>query len=136
MRVWKNERGLTLTELMAAVVILGIVAVPVTSIGTTFLQWYQEDQQLNEVVLLASRVMVIAKAEVERTGTRELAGEKGSGRDGNMKWSVITSDYKLNDELVEGLIQLDVVVKYPDVQDPAQTHEYLLTAVARPRVQP
>jgi len=136
MRVWKNERGLTLTELMAAVVIMGIVAVPLTSLGTSFLHSYQADQQVHQAVLLAERKMVLAKSEVESTG--ELSDEKRKGTDNElgMSWTIDKQPFRRDGQEISGLHELTITVHYKDPLDPEQQGEYTLTALARPRVQP
>ncbi|PWK06252.1 PilW family protein [Tumebacillus permanentifrigoris] len=67
-QAWKNERGMTLLEMMAAVVILVLVAIPLTSIGTTVYRWYKEDEQKNRGVLVAEQRILEVKNELEQTG--------------------------------------------------------------------
>jgi prepilin-type N-terminal cleavage/methylation domain-containing protein len=131
MRVWKNERGLTLTELMAAVVILGLVAVPLTSLGTTVLTWYREDQSLNDAVLLAESKMLLAKMEVERTGT--LADDDKWVNEGTMRWK---AEVKEDFQSISGLNEVIVTVSYPPTPDSEKRSTYELKAVARVRVNP
>jgi prepilin-type N-terminal cleavage/methylation domain-containing protein len=89
MRLWTNERGLTLIELLLAVVILGLVVVPLMNIGTTALTWHHEDVQRNQAVLLADREMQEIKRYVETNGP-VLPGTVAGGTDPEtgLKWRV------------------------------------------------
>ncbi|MBL0387068.1 prepilin-type N-terminal cleavage/methylation domain-containing protein [Tumebacillus sp. ITR2] len=119
--IWKNERGLTLIELMAAVVILVLVAIPLSSIGTTVYRWYKEDQQKNEAVLFAEQTVQDQKKVLENTGYTFDEPQHVitiEDADANGLQAVVT----LTPHLFEGatlptdsLIDVEVEVKGPDL---------------------
>lgn len=137
MRILQNERGLTLIEVLAAVVILSIVALPMMRLGTTALQTHAESQQRNQAVLLAEEVMDEAKGFVESTG--DVPPERQQGQDAatGLNWSVQPEMY--TDETgteVPDLITLTVTVEMPDNPAGYRTsngHDVVLETVARRR---
>jgi prepilin-type N-terminal cleavage/methylation domain-containing protein len=123
--LWKNERGLTLTELLAAVVLLGLVVVPLTNLGTTALRWHREDAQKNEAVVLADSKMIDIKRYVMQNG-RTLPSEliQGTFPSTDLTWQVITEANSATDlplEQVNGiplpeLVHVELVVHGPDLE--------------------
>lgn len=94
-QLWKNEQGLTLIEVLAAVVILVLVAIPFTSMGTTLYRWSQEDAEKNRAVLFAEQLMQQQRAQFEKTGWIEAELEDSTG-----EWSQTFVQQELQAELV------------------------------------
>lgn len=124
--LWKNERGLTLTELLAAVVLLGLIVVPLTNIGTTALRWHREDVQRNQALDLAGSKFVEVKAHVMRAGrTLPEPLVQGTFPDTGLNWQVVTDgehSRQLPVQVLEGqpipeLIRVEMVVTDARLQE-------------------
>jgi len=138
--LWKNEQGLTLTELLAAVVLLGLIVVPLTNIGTTALRWHREDVQRNHALDLAGSKFLEVKTHVMREG-RSLPEPlvKGTFPDTELNWQVVTDgEYsrelplqQLDGQPIPELVRVELVVT------DSRLHEITrLETVVRTREQP
>ncbi|HEU4965133.1 MAG TPA: prepilin-type N-terminal cleavage/methylation domain-containing protein [Bacilli bacterium] len=129
MRIRLGERGLTLLELMAAVVILTLVALPVMRLGTTALAVHVESQTRNEGVLLAEDILDQAKGFVERDGA---VSQEQIEVVTDLTYSLTTTPFAETDGVeIPDLVQVTVTVQMPGSPEPV-----MLETVVRRREAP
>ncbi|MGZ4135616.1 MAG: type IV pilus modification PilV family protein [Tumebacillaceae bacterium] len=131
LRAWKTESGVTLVELMAAIVVLGIVVIPFTNIGTTIWKQYALDSQTNEAVLLAEQKLDEARNVLETGNTLSAQQLEGVGED-ELVWSITVSTHAMSDPGLGPLTDVTVTVTRPESLHPATTNTLVtLSTVVR-----
>ncbi|KEO82695.1 type IV pilus modification PilV family protein [Tumebacillus flagellatus] len=129
----KNEQGLTLLELLIAVVVLTIVALPLTSIGTTVYRWYKEDQLKNQAVLLAEQTVQEQKAVLEVNGFTYPDDPHVVTLDPNVDGLQATVTLQRHDfgtpdvPVTHALVDVTVEIKGPDLEQAGGARKALTT---------
>jgi Tfp pilus assembly protein PilE len=125
---------MTLLELMAAVVILVLVAIPLTSIGTTVYRWYKEDEQKTRAVLVAEQRILELKKDLEPSGWtygEEAPKTLEQTEPYNLETTVELTKHRMDatdeNSAVNELIDVTVKVLGPDLEHPGVAKKTLTT---------
>lgn len=111
LQVWKQERGVSLWELLVAVSILATLAIAFTGAGTAYFSWHRQDVLENQEVLLAEQKLDQAKQIVESGGTLTAAQLSGTTAD-RYSWQIITTPHVLDGADNPSLTDLKITIRY------------------------
>jgi prepilin-type N-terminal cleavage/methylation domain-containing protein len=130
LRSWGNQKGVTLTELMAAVVVLGIVVIPFTNIGTTIWKQYAVNKATNEATIVAEQHLDEARGSLEMGNLLQQTQQQGVADD-HLSWTIHTQSHSMTGLANGQLIDVTITVQRTDPMTTKTSTLVTLSTVVR-----
>lgn len=130
LRVWKDQKGVTLLELMAAVVVLGIVVIPFTNIGTTIWKQVSVNKVTTEATLLAEQQLDEARVTLEQGNSLTADQQQGVAED-HLAWNIQVSQHPMAGLANGQLSDVTITVTRTDPMTATSSTLVTLTTIVR-----